>query len=102
MDLYAYVTLTCENAADIGARISGFVDRLQAIHPNLPLRTVPLEIRTFTPVRSRINAARAAALANQYLAVRAWQQELASRFPPKALAAQITAVSLKGGRGDRG
>ena len=31
-----------------------FVDRLQRIDPNLPLRTIPLEVQAFSPVLPRL------------------------------------------------
>ncbi len=54
MDVYVYVTLTTPNPADIADKMKRFVDRLQEIDENLPLRTVPLEIQEFSPVRSRL------------------------------------------------
>jgi uncharacterized Fe-S cluster-containing radical SAM superfamily protein len=80
MDLYSYVTLTSARAHDIAGRIRLFVDRLQAIDENLPLRTVPLEVRVFTPVEPRLTEVHRLALKNQWLAVDAWTSELANRF----------------------
>jgi hypothetical protein len=80
MDLYSYVTLTSPRAEDVAGRIRRFVDRLQAIDENLPLRTVPLEVRAFTPVAPRLTEVHRLALRNQWLAVDAWTFELANRF----------------------
>lgn len=96
VDLYAYVTLTCERTAGLAEKMSAFVDRLQALHPNLPLRTVPLEVRVFTPVRGRMDDARRAAIENQYDAVRAWQEQLAARFGSRAVERTVTDVQLGG------
>ena len=40
IDLYAYVTLTSPTSDRIVDRVRRFVDRLQTVHQNLPLRTV--------------------------------------------------------------
>ena len=57
-----------------------FVDRLQAVHELLPLRTIPLEIALWGPVHSRMTEARKQSLAVQQLAVEAWNAELTGRF----------------------
>jgi len=54
LDIYAYVTLTTPNRESAESSLRSFIDRLQAIHPLLPLRTVPLEILPFTPVSGRL------------------------------------------------
>jgi len=45
MDLYAYATFTTPSTDRIADKIARFMDRLQDIAANLPLRTVPLEIQ---------------------------------------------------------
>ena len=95
MDLYAYVTLTSPTSDQVGERMRIFVDKLQAIHPNLPLRTVPLEILKFTPVHSRIGKQQSLALVNQQIAVEAWNTELRERFHPELRSQAITDVSIK-------
>jgi uncharacterized Fe-S cluster-containing radical SAM superfamily protein len=80
MDLFAYVTITTPSRASISDGVRRFVDRLQAIHPNLPLRTIPLEIQVFTPVERRLNAAKTEALTNQWFAVEIWIKELENRY----------------------
>lgn len=80
IDLYGYVTLTCPSATRVEERIGRFMDRLQAIHEALPLRTVPLEIKVFNAVKGRLNAEREVALRNQQVAVDAWLGELDRRF----------------------
>jgi len=81
IDLYAYVTLTTPIREGIERHVSDFIDRLQKIDVNLPLRTVPLEIGVFTPVAPRLNDDRMIALANQHEAIRVWNKELEARFP---------------------
>ncbi len=80
MDLYAYATFTTPSRPHITEDMARFVDRLQALDEHLPLRVVPLEIRQFTPVKSRLNALTQAALTHQHLAVEAWQKELEGRY----------------------
>jgi uncharacterized Fe-S cluster-containing radical SAM superfamily protein len=80
IDIYAYVTLTTPWRSSIQDGIRRFVDRLQALDDYLPLRTVPLEIRVFTPVERRINEEHKSSLQNQWLALDAWRRELQDRF----------------------
>src|SRR5207237_10881361 len=62
LDLYAYVTLTTPVVDELRDAMARFVDRLQGIHPNLPLRTIPLRIQMYSPVRRRMQLAHHAAL----------------------------------------
>ena len=94
IDLYAYATFTTPHDEGIESSMADFVDRLQRIHPNLPLRTVPLEIRVFTPVEGRIQAVHEQAMLNQWRAVRAWQDELAQRFSASELLQSVTEVEI--------
>ncbi len=71
-----------------------FVDRLQGLHPNLPLRVVPLRIEVFTPVRSRMRERHEGAIQNQHAAIEAWNEELDKRFTPAERAADIIDISL--------
>ena len=94
MDVYAYVTFTTPDERDIHERVDRFVDRLQEIDPHMPLRTVPLEIKVFTPVESRLNAAHAAALRIQWTVLEAWRRELDSRFSNALRSQSIVDVPL--------
>ncbi len=96
IDLYAYVTLTTDREAQIGNAVAAFVDQLQGIDPNLPLRTVPLRIAAFTPVRPRMRAEHERALALQGDAVAAWNEELAARFSESERRRAICDVPLAG------
>ncbi len=80
LDCYSYATFTGPNAQGVNSAMSRFVDRLQALHPNLPLRTVPLRIEAFSPMESRLNDARRASLDVQERAIEAWNEEIARRF----------------------
>jgi len=94
MDVYAYVTLTTPRLEACDAGIPEFVDRLQAIHVNLPLRTVPLEIEAFTPVKERLDATNRQALENQHRAAELWLKELDARYPKSLREAPITDIKL--------
>ena len=94
IDVYAYVTLTSPTADQISARIGRFVDKLQSLHPNLPLRTVPLEIQLYTPVQSRIEVETGAALEIQITAVEAWNRQIEERYSLVERASPITEVGL--------
>jgi hypothetical protein len=98
LDLYGYATFTASDANKIDAAMRVFVDRLQALDPNLPLRVVPLEIREFSPVTPRMNEARQESLVVQQAAIAAWQRELESRFPARLRSLGIADVPLRGRR----
>ncbi len=80
IDLFAYVTFTSPSRDNVRDEMRDFVDRLQGVAINLPLRTVPLEIQVFTPVKSRMDDLTTAAIENQRIAIEAWTRELEDRF----------------------
>jgi uncharacterized Fe-S cluster-containing radical SAM superfamily protein len=94
IDMYAYVTLTTPTRDAIKNRIKRFVDQLQLVHPNLPLRTVPLQIQMFTPVHARVRDAHREALENQERAVQAWLGEIEERFPAEQRNLPISHVPI--------
>ena len=94
IDVYAYVTLTSFTADRLIDRIKAFVDKLQGIHQNLPLRTVPLEIQVFSPVHPRISDEHRKALQIQQEAILAWNREIEDRFPQHERTLPMTEVSL--------
>ena len=94
IDVYAYVTLTSPNSTRIVDRVRRFVDRLQTIHDNLPLRTVPLEVRLFTPVLGRMKCEHERALDNQRLAIEAWNQTIEERYAASDRKAPVTELKL--------
>ena len=95
MDVYAYVTFTTPSTDRIKDSIRRFVDRLQEIDENLPLRVVPLEIQSFSSMLSRLTALHKAAIHNQWSAVQAWRREIEDRFPASMRAVPIDKVSLR-------
>jgi uncharacterized Fe-S cluster-containing radical SAM superfamily protein len=96
LDLYGYVTLTSPHDTGVSRAVAEFVDRLQALDPNLPLRVVPLQIRLYTPVNARMadRADRERSLAVQEEAIAAWNNELARRFAPEVRALPISSLPL--------
>ena len=96
IDLYAYVTFTACSSKNIKERMHDFVDRLQGINKNLPLRTVPLEIRAFTPVKKRLDPGKEKALKNQYFAIDDWRKELEDRYSSEERDRNIADIQLHG------
>lgn len=94
IDLYAYVTLTGPSLRDVATKVAEFCDKLQAIHPNLPLRTIPLEIRSFKPVSVRMGTLPAVVEAVQKMAVEAWICELERRFSSELRVRSICDIPL--------
>jgi uncharacterized Fe-S cluster-containing radical SAM superfamily protein len=95
IDLYAYATFTSPSSGKIDEAMKRFVDRLQELHPNLPLRTVPLEIKIFSPTQKRTKTIHETATRNQQEAIRCWNRELESRFAPSARQSPIYEISIK-------
>lgn len=98
VDLYAYVTLTTPDSTGVRDDMRVFVDRLQEIDPSLPLRTIPLEIRPFTPVLDRLDDGKRRAMELQHEAIACWQQELQKRFSDDERNLPIWDVPLRHGR----
>jgi len=80
-DIYGYVTFTTDIQSNIRRRIALFIDKLQDIDENLPLRVIPLEIKPYTPTRMRMNYSRELAIKVQYEALNYWNEEIIKRFP---------------------
>jgi uncharacterized Fe-S cluster-containing radical SAM superfamily protein len=80
IDIYAYVTFTTLSLENISDKIKEFIDRLQKIDQNLPLRTIPLKIQEFTPVKNRLLSYAQEAIQNQFIVAEAWCKELDLRY----------------------
>ena len=96
IDLYCYTTFTAPRAEGIAEAMSIFVDRLQALDENLPLRTVPLQVSVFSPVQTRLETEHHRALIYQEEAAAAWEAELVGRYSDAARAQPIVDVALRG------
>jgi uncharacterized Fe-S cluster-containing radical SAM superfamily protein len=94
MDVYAYATFTTQTGTGISDGMPRFVDQLQTIDENLPLRTVPLEIQKFTPVLARLDGVRQTTFDHQWRAVEAWQRELDRRFSASLRNLPITEIRI--------
>lgn len=94
VDMYGYVTLTSPRYTNTADAVARFVDRLQAVAENLPLRIVPLEVQVFSPVRARLDATRHEALIVQRDVVQMWLRELERRFSAPERNRPIVDVAL--------
>ncbi len=99
VDLYAYTTFTAQDSSTVDNAMPRFVDRLQAIDPNLPLRTVPLKVEAWGVVSSRLSGPGESRIDQcvwdaQERAIEAWQTEVEKRFGPELRAKAIVDVSL--------
>jgi hypothetical protein len=94
MDVFAYATFTAPSSSRIADAMPRFVDRLQAIDENLPLRTIPLEIQKFTPIITRLNGSLLTTFDHQWRAVEAWQRELDRRFSASMRNLPITEIRI--------
>lgn len=99
LDLYGYVTLTGDDLSTVADGVPAFLDRLQSLHPNLPLRVVPLRIEDFTPTKDRVakmgDARFAVAGPVQNAAIAVWRAELEKRFDPSLVNRNITDVPMR-------
>ncbi len=96
IDVYAYVTFTSPDVHNLDLKMRHFVDQLQRISEALPLRTVPLKIRLFTPLETenRLEPKHHRALQNQQLALEAWRRELDLRFGEERLDRDVSRIPL--------
>lgn len=94
IDLYAYATLIGPDPSGVRKHVSDFVDRLQSIHANLPLRTIPLEIKAFSPVLQRMKEIPKAIWQTQHEAIAAWNSEIESRFSEAERQANVYDVAI--------
>jgi hypothetical protein len=95
---YAYATFTSPSSAYLEAKMERFVDRLQAIDPNLPLRTIPLEVQVFTPTAGRLRPEHLVAMEIQKQAVAEWTHQLERRFSSAERERPICDIPLLRGR----
>lgn len=92
MDLYAYATLTGPDPAAAERGVVDFIDRLQEIDANLPLRLIPLRIEVFGVVGHRVREPQQLSLEVQELAIASWNQELEKRFTVAERSAPIAQI----------
>lgn len=93
-DVYGYVTLTAQNEKSVRQGVVDFLDRLQAdVHPNFPLRTVPLRIFEFSPTHGRPENDETPYRC-QEMAVAVWEEQMAKRFSPTVRRTRVFEHSL--------
>lgn len=92
-DQYGYITLTAMNISNAQEKISRLLDGIQnKIHPNLPLRIVPLRVFQFGANAERYNKQ---AEENQFHVLDAWMLEMQKRFTSSQLSIPITEVKIR-------
>jgi uncharacterized Fe-S cluster-containing radical SAM superfamily protein len=94
IDLYCYITITARASTNFEEAIPRLFDKMQTISPKLPLRTVPLEILEFTPLKDRMNDLFREMIKGQYKAIEIWQKELEKRFDKNDRNQPITDVVI--------
>lgn len=93
-DQYGYITLTALDISDVRDSIALLLDKIQEeIHPNFPLRIVPLRIFEFNANRDRYFKE---AERNQFYALDAWKLELENRFSFSQLSVPVNKVEIGG------
>lgn len=70
LDVYGYATFTTPDKARLKDKMKIFVDRLQGLSENFPLRVVPLEIKEYKANSARVAKVSSEVLENQYYALR--------------------------------
>jgi uncharacterized Fe-S cluster-containing radical SAM superfamily protein len=87
LDVYVYLVMTTPSLDKVGDKIEILLDKLQKIHPNLPLRVSPLKIKPYTPTSSRMNTTEALSMEqNQYHVLNTWKESLHRRYSSDQLA----------------
>lgn len=94
IDLYGYITLTCPSITNVEKDVSIFLDKIQNIHPSLPLRIIPLKIYEFSPTKDRKGVNQQDLLAGQEKAIIAWRNEIRRRFTDQEINLPITNIPL--------
>jgi len=94
-DMYAYVTFTNAPHGNVRDHVASFVDALQGIHPNLPLRTVPLKIAVFQATGSRVTPVHRDALVFQHTIHEEWSEQIEKRYSAAERSLSISEVSMR-------
>lgn len=94
-DLYGYITLTAQTSTDFETAVPRFLDQLQSKNEMFPLRVIPLEVKMYHPLASRMNNTFEDMMKGQYPALEVWNKELEKRFTAEQLNLPITEISLR-------
>ena len=92
IDLYSYVTLPAPTSTDFYTAINRFLDKIQSVDENYPLRIVPLKIYDFTPSKARVRELETDLKLGQEIAIDVWRAALAERFPQNLLDKKIVDI----------
>ncbi len=95
IDIYCYTTFTGPSSKHVRDDMANFVDRLQELDPMLPLRTIPLKIKVFSPTKKRQGSIASLVLDSQESAIDIWNNELLGRFTSDHLKTRISAIPLR-------
>lgn len=96
LDLYAYATFTGDEPTAVEPGVVDFLDRLQSLATNLPLRLIPLQITPFGPLIQRTEEAELPLpMSIQDQAIRIWSQEIEKRFTLELRQLPIADVELE-------
>lgn len=80
-----YVTLTGPIEGNPGDACRQFLGELRRIHPVLPLKVVPLEVRNFAATLARTNSTCEVWRMHQWTVLEAWEDALAELYAPSQL-----------------
>ena len=85
IDVYGYATFTSPEKPK-QETMSEFLDALQEIGSEIPLRVIPLEIQEFSPSNQRsLEQVHQDAMRYQHLAISFWTNEMRRRFAPSQI-----------------
>lgn len=93
IDVYSYVTLTAPDMSSADNRIRDFISKLQEVRYYLPLRTIPLEIKNYSPLDLESEELRKA-MKNQHEFVKIWNDCLKERYSKNDIKKPITEIDL--------
>jgi uncharacterized Fe-S cluster-containing radical SAM superfamily protein len=94
IDFFAYVTLTGPRTEDIAAKVADFMDRLQDVHPLLPLRVVPLKVTPSSTWPQPGSPVAADAGRTEIEALSRWTAEIVRRIPAATRSLPMEEISL--------
>lgn len=85
INVYGYATFTSPEKPK-QETMSEFMDTLQEIGSEIPLRVIPLEIQEFSPSNQRsLEQSHQDAMRHQHLAINFWTNEMRRRFAPSQI-----------------
>ncbi len=92
-DQYGYITLTTPNQNQLQSKIARLIDKIQReIHPNFPLRIVPLQIFSYNV---NANSFQREAEKNQFIALEMWQRELEVCYSSEERTMRISNIKIR-------